>query len=212
LSTLINALSAHLGLPSSSFLTVENWPESNGVRSFALWVAGAPVELNDGELSTRALLPRWESPSKQLLIARCFGPPELAQDPQLEQDTALLSEDETQKNLVRLEQSFVHVVIEDSGAPYCEAVLAVFLAKAKKGVAVPQVDNSSGGGLRQRVRRKMGDPAANPEMDAREVMVALELSKSAVYEHPRLDRVSTGTRAVRFTTKSVVALKSSAPE
>ena len=87
-----------------------------------------------------------------------------------------------------------------------------FQAKAKEGVAVPEVDNSSGGGPHQRARRKMGDPAANPEMDAREVMAALGLSKSAVYEHKGLDRVSNGTRAVRFATKSVVALKLSAPE
>ena len=65
---------------------------------------------------------------------------------------------------------------------------------------------------RRRASDKMNDPAAYPEMNAREVMVALELSKSAVYEHKGLERVATGTRAVRFSTKSVVALKNSPPE
>jgi hypothetical protein len=216
MATLLNALSAHLGLPSGSFLSGENWPESNGVRRFVLRVVDASVELVEGELITHALLPKWESPSIQVLAARCFGPPELAAesapDPQQQQDTQLLSADESNEVFLRLEKSFRDAVIDDVDVPYWEAVLAVFQAKAKEGVAVPQVDNSSGGGLHQRARRKMGDPAANPEMDAKEVMVALGLSKSAVYEHPRLDRVSTGIRAVRFTTKSVLALKDSAPE
>jgi hypothetical protein len=73
-------------------------------------------------------------------------------------------------------------------------------------------DNSSNGALKERVRRKMNDPAAHPRMDPKEVMVALELSKSAVYEHKGLERVATGTRAVRFSTKSVVALRNSPPE
>lgn len=60
--------------------------------------------------------------------------------------------------------------------------------------------------------RCMSDPDRCPTMTAHEVVAALGLSKSAVYDHPRLVRGSTGTRAVRLTTKSVLAVKNSAPE
>lgn len=150
MTTLLNALSAHIGLPSGSFLSGENWPESNGVRRFVLRVADAPVELIEGELITKALLPKLESPSIQVLAARCFGPPELAPELQPQEDTELLSVDESNEVFLRLEESFRDAVIDDVDVPYREAVLAVFQAKAKDGVAVPQADNSSGGGLYRR--------------------------------------------------------------
>jgi len=61
-------------------------------------------------------------------------------------------------------------------------------------------------------RRKMSDPHKNPVMNANEVMAALQLSRSAVYEHRRLQRSATGNAAVRFTTESVIAVKNSPPE
>jgi hypothetical protein len=60
--------------------------------------------------------------------------------------------------------------------------------------------------------RKMSDPAKYPLMTAKEVMAYLQISKSTVYEHPGLERAPTGTKAARFTTKSVIAVKNSAPE
>lgn len=59
--------------------------------------------------------------------------------------------------------------------------------------------------------RKMNDPDRYPTMTAQEAMAALNLSSSKVYDHHHLERVSTGTRAVRFTTKSVLAVKNSPP-
>jgi hypothetical protein len=60
--------------------------------------------------------------------------------------------------------------------------------------------------------RKMSDPAKYPVMTAREVMACLQIGKSTVYEHPGLERAPTGTKAARFTTQSVIAVKKSAPE
>lgn len=102
--TLMNALCAHLGLPSGSFFG--NWPESNGVRDFVLLVAGAPVELIQDDLITTPLLPRWQSPNRSAIFGPRFEP-----DSQSEQDTALLSVEETQKNLVGLEESFRNAVV-----------------------------------------------------------------------------------------------------
>jgi hypothetical protein len=60
--------------------------------------------------------------------------------------------------------------------------------------------------------RKVADPVTNPLMTPGEAMAYLGLSKSVVYEHPGLERKSTGTRAVRFATASVLAVKNSPPE
>jgi hypothetical protein len=54
--------------------------------------------------------------------------------------------------------------------------------------------------------RAIADPGRYPRMTAEEVMAYLCLSPSAVYEHRKLERVSTGGRAVRFTTLSVKAI------
>ncbi len=61
-------------------------------------------------------------------------------------------------------------------------------------------------------RRKTNDAHNNPSMNAKEAMAALQLSKTAVYEHKHLVRVNNGTRSVRFTTDSVIAVKNSPPE
>jgi hypothetical protein len=58
--------------------------------------------------------------------------------------------------------------------------------------------------------RKIADPDNNPKMTPQEVMAYLQLGKSAVYEHPDLQRVSTGRRKVLFTTKSVIAVMDAA--
>lgn len=63
-----------------------------------------------------------------------------------------------------------------------------------------------------RANNKMSDPKKYPDMTAKEAMAALQLGKSAIYEHPGLARVPTGTRAVRFTTQSVIDIKNSPPE
>jgi hypothetical protein len=61
-------------------------------------------------------------------------------------------------------------------------------------------------------RRKISDPLKSPHMSAHEVMAILGISKSAVYDHSKLVRASTGTGKVLFTTESVLAVKNSAPE
>jgi predicted DNA-binding transcriptional regulator AlpA len=61
-------------------------------------------------------------------------------------------------------------------------------------------------------QRKLDDPKKFPTMDPKEVMAVLGLSKSAVYDHLTLQRVSTGTRSVLFKTKSVKAVQESSPE
>jgi hypothetical protein len=65
---------------------------------------------------------------------------------------------------------------------------------------------------RTRAERALSDPAKYPIMTPKEVMAALHLKKSVVYEHPKLVRASTGTRNVRFTTASVKAIRESSPE
>lgn len=60
--------------------------------------------------------------------------------------------------------------------------------------------------------RKMSDPDQYPVMRCQEVMAVLQLSKSAVYDHDRLERDSNGTRAVLFKTTSVLAVKNLPPE
>jgi DNA invertase Pin-like site-specific DNA recombinase len=61
-------------------------------------------------------------------------------------------------------------------------------------------------------QRAVKDSVKYPTMTAEEVMAKLHLSKSAVYEHPKLERAPTGTRSVRYTTKSVIAVLESNPE
>ncbi len=61
-------------------------------------------------------------------------------------------------------------------------------------------------------KRAVKDPAKHPSMKAEEVRAILGLGKSAVYSHPRLKRVTTGTRAVRFSTKDVKEVLESSPE
>jgi len=76
---------------------------------------------------------------------------------------------------------------------------------------VPNLE-SNANALTATVNRKLSDPSKYPILNPREVMCALSLSKSAVYEHKDLERSSTGNRAVRFTTASVLAVKNSSPE
>jgi hypothetical protein len=59
---------------------------------------------------------------------------------------------------------------------------------------------------------KMKDPDKYPLMTLEEVKAALGLRKSAVYDHPDIQRVSNRARAARFTTKSVLAILNSAPK
>jgi hypothetical protein len=59
---------------------------------------------------------------------------------------------------------------------------------------------------------KTSDPDKYPSMKAKEVMAHLQISSSSVYDHPNLEPISTGTRAKLFTTKSVIAVKTSTPE
>lgn len=65
-----------------------------------------------------------------------------------------------------------------------------------------------------RANRALDNPDKYPVMTAEEVMACprLRLRKSAVYEHPKLERAPTGCRAVQFTTKSVIALLESSPD
>jgi hypothetical protein len=65
-----------------------------------------------------------------------------------------------------------------------------------------------------RAKRALDNPDKYQVMTAEEVMACprLRLSKSAVYEHPKLERAPTGCRAVQFTTKSVIALLESSPD
>jgi hypothetical protein len=63
-----------------------------------------------------------------------------------------------------------------------------------------------------RANLKMKDPDRNYVMSAKEVMAVLGISKSAVYEHKGLELASTGTKAKRFTAKSVMAIKNSPPD
>jgi hypothetical protein len=65
---------------------------------------------------------------------------------------------------------------------------------------------------RQMAKIKTENPARYPRMTAREAAAALQLSKSAIYEHPLLERAGTGASKVLFTTKSVLAVKNSSPE
>ncbi len=65
---------------------------------------------------------------------------------------------------------------------------------------------------RQMAKTKMENPARYPRMTAREAAAALQLSKSAIYEHPLLEKAGTGTSKVLFTTKSVLAVKDSLPD
>lgn len=61
-------------------------------------------------------------------------------------------------------------------------------------------------------QRALDNPSRYRLMTAEEVMWCTGLKSSAVYEHTKLERSSTGTKAVRFTTKSVIAVMKSSPE
>ena len=61
-------------------------------------------------------------------------------------------------------------------------------------------------------KTKMENPAQYPRMTAREAAAALQLGKSAIYQHPLLEKAGTGTGKVLFTTKSVLAVRNSPPE
>src|SRR5271157_4394744 len=109
MGTILLALCEHLRLPADPadlllFLTVEDWPESNAVRDFVLNIAGAPINLVDGELAVTPTLPRWERPTfgqKLTFGQRIAGRPPVA--PQ-GQNAAFLSVEETERDLRGLEE------------------------------------------------------------------------------------------------------------
>ncbi len=61
-------------------------------------------------------------------------------------------------------------------------------------------------------QKRIADPGKYPHMIYQEVMVVLGLKKSSVYNHPRLELISTGTKKKLFSTKSVISILKSAPE
>ena len=86
--------------------------------------------------------------------------------------------------------------------------------KIGQAVKVWQSDQASGGdaqsdGTKQKAHKKL---EANSPLTPAEVMLLTGLRKSAVYDHPLLERVPTGTAKVLFTAQSVRDVLESPPE
>ncbi len=124
--TILLALCEHLRLPADPanpvlVLTAEDWPKSNRVRDFVLEVSGAPVEVIEGEIVRKAVLPRWQLGSS---LTQMMG---LRRTDALQaQNAAFLSVKETEKLLRELEESFRNTLWESLPDCYSEAVLATF--------------------------------------------------------------------------------------
>jgi hypothetical protein len=105
--------------------------------------------------------------------------------------------------------------------------LPIFSSNGNQGDRTPQKSDSVTRELAQRkahlttetvteqdrvlANKKISDQAKYPHMTAREIKAAVGISLSAVYEHPDLEKVSTGTRKRLWTTESVIKLKNSQP-
>ena len=124
----------HLGLPAdASVLLTGEWPEGNGMREFVFQVLPAPMELINGELITKPVLPRWGPKSN--FARRLAG---LSSIPPEGKDTEFLTVDETQKMLRGLEESFRNALLDCLSPSFSEAVLASYgAARAKLPVRIP---------------------------------------------------------------------------
>lgn len=181
MNTLTNALCAHLSVPSGSLFGVPNWPESNGVRAFALLVADSPVEIIEGELITKAILPRWEPTSRFARLMAGLDP-----EPPQDQETALLSAEETQKILIATEESFRNALFEEATAPYCEAVLAVFKVGQMDVPVLTQPKNFQSTSEAEKRKSARGRPQSVTVADRREVLRRI---------------ASTGVKGIRYCEK-----------
>ena len=95
------ALCEHLRLPADpanpcSSLIGEDWPESNALRDFVLYIADAPVNLVDEELVVTPTLPRWKEPRGSFGRRIAGLPPDAPEGPQ---NAAFLSAEETEHAL-----------------------------------------------------------------------------------------------------------------
>ncbi len=165
--TIIPALCEHLRLPADLAnpllaLTAEDWPKSNGVRDFVLDVTGAPVHLIEGEIVTKAVLPRWEIKSG---LGQMMGL--LRTDALEEKNAAFLSVKETEKRLRELERSFRNTLRENLQTCYSEAALATH--KSPQASHALQPGKRSGPKVRPRTKVLREILSKQPDLPCKDV-------------------------------------------